>query len=623
MLTNTFCFSSIAWFLIMPLSLIAAVDPTTATLERSAIEDKYKWDLSKMYASQEDWQAHYKKIDGMIDEFAARSGKIADSAESLLQALKLRDDINIQLEKVAGYASLKRDEDMRVSSNQALFQRAQTVGVKWGESSSWFQPELLKIPEDKLREWLKQPDLRVYEHYFDDLLRSKAHILSSREEELLAMSSKATDASSDVFGLLSNTELRWRTIKDPEGKDLEITSSSYTSAMQSKNREFRQAAFEALMSSFLDVKSTLAATLAGAMQRDWFYAKARKYPTSLAGALDAENLPEGVYDNLVKTVNDHRQLLHRYVALKKRALKLDTIHFYDLYVNLVDVPERHYSFEEARQLVLEGVKPFGEDYVNVMKQAFDSRWIDVFENKGKRSGAYNAGSYLSAPYVLLNYKGRFGDVSTVAHELGHACQSYFAQHSQPPVYAGYPMFTAEVASTAGEIVFKRFMLDRTKDPKERAFLINQMLEDMRGTIFRQTQFAEFDRAVHTLAEKGEPITAEVLMKICHEQYERYYGPEFAIDASLDVEGLRIPHYYRDYYVYRYADSYCAAAAIAKHIMNNEPGAREQWIKFLKAGNSMYAIDMLKVAGVDMTTPKPVEDAMTLFDQLLTELERLL
>jgi len=604
-------------------SIAAGPDPTTATLERSAIEDKYKWDLSKMYASTQEWDAHYKKVAAMIDEFAAKQGKVGESATSLLDALKLRDEINIQLEKVAGFASLRRDEDMRVTGNQAMFQRAQTLGVRWGESSSWFQPELLKIPEDKLRAWLKQPDLKVYDHFFDDLLRTKAHILSAREEELLAMSSKATDASSDVFGLLSNTELRWRTVKDPEGKDVEITTSSFTAAMQSKDREYRKAAFDGLMGSFLDVKSTLAATLGGAVERDWFYAKARKYPTSLAAALDAENLPDSVYDNLVKTINDHRQLLHRYVALKKRTLKLDNIHFYDLYVNLVDVPERHYSFDDARQLVLAGVKPFGEDYVNVMKQAFDSRWIDVYENKGKRSGAYNAGSYLSPPYVLLNFKGRFNDVSTVAHELGHACQSYFAQKSQPPVYAGYPMFTAEVASTAGEIVFKRFMLDQTKDPKERAFLINQMLEDMRGTIFRQTQFAEFDRAVHTLAEKGEPITAEGLMKICHEQYERYYGPDFVIDPQLDVEGLRIPHYYRDYYVYRYADSYCAAAAIARHIMNNDPGAREQWMKFLKAGNSMYAIDMLKVAGVDMTTPKPIEDAMALFDQLLTELEKLL
>src|SRR5882724_7091448 len=271
------CRSGFLSLLIMSGSLIAAPDPTTATLERSAIEEKYKWDLSKMYASQEEWEADYKKVESMIDEFAAKSGKIGDSAASLLEALKLRDQINIQLEKVAGFASLRRDEDMRVSSNQGLFQRAQTLAVKWGESSSWFQPELLKIPEDKLRDWLKQPDLQVYQHYFEDLLRSKAHILSLREEELLAMSSNDNDASSDIFGLLSNTELRWRTVKDPQGKDVEITSSSFGAAMQSKDREYRHSAFEALMGSFLDVKSTLSASLAGAMNRDWFYSKARKY----------------------------------------------------------------------------------------------------------------------------------------------------------------------------------------------------------------------------------------------------------------------------------------------------------------------------------------------------------
>jgi oligoendopeptidase F len=576
-----------------------------------------------MYATPEDWEAHYKKLDGMIAEFAGKKGTSGESAKALLEILKLRDQINIQLEKLAAYASMRRDEDMRQTGPQALFSRAQTLGVKWGEASSWFQPEILKIPENKLRDWLKEPDLKVYTHYFDDLLRMKAHILSAREEELLAMSGKATEAASEAFGLLSNTELRWRTVKDKDGKDMEITSSSYYQAMYSKDRRFRSDGFVALYDSFLDVKNTLSATLDGAMQRDWYYAKARKYDTSLAAALDAENLPPGVYHSLIKAVNDHRELLHRYVALKKKALKLDAVHFYDLYVNLVDVPERTYTFDQAREMVLDGVKPFGPEYLEIMKKAFDSRWIDVYENKGKRSGAYNAGTYLSPPYVLLNFKGTFNDVSTVAHELGHAMQSWFAKESQPPVYAGYPMFTAEVASTAGEIVFKRSVLDKTKDPKERAFLINQMLEDIRGTVFRQTQFSEFDLAAHTMAEKGEPLTSEAIMKMTHDSYAKYYGPEFVIDPQLDVENLRIPHYYRDYYVYRYADSYCAAAAIAKRILNNEPGAREQWMKFLKTGSSMYAIDMLKVAGVDMTTPKPVEDALEMFDQLLKELEQLL
>jgi oligoendopeptidase F len=595
----------------------------STTPERSTIEDRYKWDLGKMYASSEKWEEHHKQLVPLVEEFAAKKGSVGQSAKSLLAALKLRDEISIELEKLYAFAALKRDEDMRVPDAQARYQIAQTLALKWDEDSSWFQPELLRIPEDQLRGWLQEPDLKVYQHYFDDLLRTKAHILSAREEELLAMAGKPTEASSDAFGLLSNTELRWRTVKDSDGRDIEITSSSFTQAMQSKDRRYRHDAFLALHNSILDVKSTLAATLAGAMQRDWFYSKARGYPTCLHRALDAENLPLGVYDNLVKTVTDHAASLQRYVALKKRALKLDQVHFYDLYVNLVDVPERNYPFEQGRELVLNGVKPFGPDYVAVMQQAFDSRWIDVYENKGKRSGAYNMGTYLSAPYVLLNYQGKFHDVSTVAHELGHATQSWFANKNQPPIYSGYPMFTAEVASTAAEIVFKKSMLENTKDPKERAFLLNQMLEDMRGTIFRQTQFAEFDRAAHTLAEKGQPMTADALMKICHEQYVRYYGPDFVIDPELDVECLRIPHYYRGYYVYRYADSYCAAAAIAKRILANEPGARDQWMKFLKIGNSMYAIDMLKVAGVDMTTPKPIEDAMVLFDQLLTELEQLL
>ncbi len=604
-------------------STLPAVTKAATTPDRSSIDDKYKWDLGKMYASGADWETHHKELEGMINTFASKKGKATESSESLLSALKLRDQVTVQIEKLYAYAAMKRDEDMRVPESQALNQRAQNLAVKWDESSSWFAPEMLKAPEDVLRKWAREKDLEIYAHFIDDLLRLKSHILSAREEELLAMAGKATDTGSEAFGLLSNTELRWRTVKDADGKEIEITSSSFGQAMRSKDRRYRRDAFKALHGSFLDVKNTLAATLGGAMQRDWYYAKARNYSSSLARALDAENLPPSVYHNLIKTVENHLPLLHRYVALKKRALELDSIHFYDLYVDLVDVPEKKYPYETARGLVLDGIQPFGSEYASVIKEAFESRWIDVYENKGKRSGAYNMGTYLSAPYVLLNYQGTFNDVSTIAHELGHAAQSWFAKENQPPVYAGYPMFTAEVASTAAEIIFKQSLLDRTSDPKERAFLINQMLEDMRSTVFRQTQFAEFDLAAHTLAEKGEPLTAEGLMKMCREQYVRYYGPEFTIDPELEVECLRIPHYYRGYYVYRYADSYCAAAAIARRIMKKEPGAREQWLKFLKTGNSMYAIDMLKVAGVDMTTQKPIEDAMALFETHLAELEGLL
>lgn len=592
--------------------------------ERREIDDRWKWDLSSMYASPAEWDEHYRRVEALVNQFAAQQGAVGRSSRTLLATLKLREQVLVQLEKLFAYAMMRRDEDMRLSETQALYQRAQTLSVRNDEAAAWFQPELLRIPEDQLKEWLQEPELQMYAHYFEDLLRTKAHVLPAREEELLAMAGKVLDASDAAFGLLSNTELRWRTVKDPEGREVEITTSAFMRAMSSKDRDYRRAAFHALHGSYLDVRNTLAATLAGAMQRDWFYAKARGYPSSLHRALDAENLPLGVYDNLVRTVNEHTPLLHRYVALKKKALKLsEGVHFYDLYVDLVDVPEREYPFEEGQKLVLEGVRPFGPEYLAVMERAFDSRWIDVYENKGKRSGAYNMGTYLSAPFVLLNYKSTFDDVSTLAHELGHAAQSWFAKEHQPPIYAGYPMFTAEVASTAAEIVFKQSMLARATDRKQRAFLVNQVLEDMRATLFRQTQFAEFDRLVHTLAERGEPITAEGLMERYRESYERYYGPDFVIDPELQVECLRIPHFYRGYYVYRYADSYCAAAAIARKILKQEPGARENWIRFLKLGNSMYAIDMLKVAGVDMTTPKPIEEAMALFEQNLRELETLL
>jgi oligoendopeptidase F len=593
------------------------------TPERNEIEERHKWDLSSMYDSAEAWDRHYREVESMVEALAARQGKLGEGADALRSALELRDAIGVQLEKLQAYAAMRHHEDMRLPGPQGTLQRAETLAVRYGEATAWFQPELLQIPEARLKEWLRAEGLRVYGHYFDDLLRSKAHILSSREEELLAMAGKTTETGDNAFSLLTNTELRRRTVKDPEGVEVEVTSPVFYQALYSKDRRYRRDAFEAYHQGYLDVKSTLAATLAGTMHRDWYYSKARHYGSSLERALDAENLPAGVYHNLIGTIGRHLPLLHRYAALKKRALGLDAVHFYDLYVNLADVPERQYTWAEARALVLDGIEPFGPDYGEVMRQAFDSRWIDVYANRGKMTGAYNMGTYLSAPYVLLNYTGTFNDVSTVAHELGHAMQSYFAKENQPPVYAGYPMFTAEVASTAAEIVFKRSMLDRAVDRKERAFLINQMLEDMRQTVFRQTQFAEFELAAHTLAEKGEPMTAEVFMRIGRGIYERYYGPEFVIDPGLEVECLRIPHFYTNYYVHRYANSYCAAAAIARQIMAGSAGARERWLQFLKTGNSRYALDMLKLAGVDMTTPQPIEEAMALFRQLLDELEPLL
>ena len=602
----------------------AQAQATKEVPERSAIENQYKWDLSPMYDSTAAWERHHAEVAAKVNQLAALRGTAGQSAGDLAKVLAMRDQIDVQLEKLGAYAAMRFHEDMRRSDTQAFEQRAKTLGATYEEAKAWLEPELIKIPAETIKSWLSEPDLKIYGHYFDNLLRTKEHILSQREEELLAMASKATGASGDTFSLLTNAELKLRTMKDREGNEIEISPGVYGAMLYSKNRDERRDAYLGFMQSYVEIRNSLAATLAGSLERDWFYAKARGYKSCLEASLDAENLPESVYHNLIKTVNDHLPLLHRFTRLKKKILKLQEIHPYDLYATLAELPEeRHYTYEKGCEIVLAGIGPLGQAYVDTMKLGLSSGWVDVLENKGKRGGAYNMGTHLSPPYVLLNFNGSYNDVSTIAHEMGHAMQSYFTQNTQPAVYGGYPMFTAEVASTAAEIVFKKTFMQEISDTRERAWMISNMLENIRTTVFRQTKFAEFDLAVHQMVEKGEPLTADSMMKLGRDIFQKYYGPDLVLDAEADIECLRIPHYYLNFYVYRYATSYSAASALAKRIMDGEPGAVDDFMKFLKIGNSMYAIDMLKVAGVDMTTPKPVADCMALFGKLLDELEDLL
>ncbi len=604
-------------------STATAASDVTEVPERHTIDDRHKWDLSLMYATAREWQVHHDEVAAMIAEIRGLAGTTATGPQELLRVLNLRDQIDVQLEKLYAYAMMLNDEDMRDAESQGLKKKAQTLAVSCGESTAWLAPELLQIPREPLSNWLQRDELEIYAHYFDDLFRCQAHVLSPREEELLAMSGKATSAAGETFSHLTNAELRLPTMTDRNGQEVEISPSVYYKFLYSKDRKERRDAFCGHMQSYLEIKNSLAATLAGSVERDWFYAKARHYSSCLEASLDAENLPVSVYHNLIDTVNGHLPLLHRHTALKKRILGYDDIHPYDLYVSLVDVPERTYTYEQGCDLVLEGIQPMGQEYTEMMRTALTSRWIDVFENKGKRNGAYNMGTYLSPPYVLLNFNGTYNDVSTIAHELGHAMQSYFSQQNQPPVYSGYPMFTAEVASTAAEIIFKQFLLDKCDDPREQAWMLDHMLENIRTTVFRQTKFSEFDLAVHTMAETGESLTADAMMTRGREVFQKYYGPELVLDPESDIEPLRIPHYYRNFYVYRYATSFAAATALAKRIMDNDGGAVDDFMKFLKIGHSMYAIDMLKVAGVDMSTPKPVADCMKVFEGLLDRLEGLL
>lgn len=600
-----------------------ADEPAKEPQDRSEIAPQYTWNLADLYVSDEAWKEDAARTEGKIQQFASLQGTTGDSPDQLLRVLTLHDELNVDLEKLYAYTSLKLDQDMRQPESQALKQLARVLVDKYQQSRAWFEPELTQLPPDTLRTWLQDERLAVYRHFFDDLFRMKPHILSPREEELLAMSSAALGASSNTFGLLTNTELQFNTIKDADGNEITVTPPVYYDLIYSKDRRVRREVYLALHNSYLAVKNSLASTLAGTVQRDWFYAKARGYESSLAAALDDENLPVAVYHNLIDTVNQHLPLLHQYTQMRARVLGLDEVHAYDLYVNLVDAPEKRYSYEEAKQLILDSLQPMGQDYLDALEMGLNSRWVDVYENKGKRSGAYCGGAYKVHPYVLLNFKGNYSGVSTLAHEMGHAMQSHFANTSQPPVYADYPMFTAEVASTAAEIVFKRQILQQTQDKQQRAMMICRMLEDIRQTVFRQTRFAEYDLVIHEMAEKGQPMTAETLMNASHEIFQKYYGPQLKLDPEADVECLRIPHHYYNYYVYRYADSYSAAATIANRIMEGEPQAVANWMKFLKTGNSMYALDMLKIAGADMTTPQPIEDCMQMFGDLLNQLEALL
>ena len=435
--------------------------------ERSEIGTKYKWNLGDMYPSAQARDRDYQQIEAMINRLAALKGTTGQGPDNLLKVLQLNDRLGVKLDKLYTYASHEFDQDMRQSKQQAARDRARTLVAKYLEGRAWLDPELTNLPEAKLKAWLDRDDLRVYRHYFDDLRRMRKHILSPREEELLAMASKPTGASANTFGLLTNTELKYRTIKDADGNDVTVTVPAYYDLIYSKDRRVRRDVYLALHGSYLDVKNTLASTLEGAAQRDWFYAKARGYNSSLEAAMDQENLPVAVYHNLIDTVNKNLPLLHRYTALRKKILKLDEVHPYDLYVSLVDAPEKRYTYEEAVKLIVKNLAPMGAEYVDALKSGFNSRWIDVYENKGKRSGAYCGGTYSVHPYVLLNFKGNYSGVSTVAHEMGHAMQSYFANTTQPPVYRDYPMFTAEVASTAAEIIFKQQILSQTTDKRQR------------------------------------------------------------------------------------------------------------------------------------------------------------
>lgn len=588
--------------------------------QRSETEIKDTWKLEDMVPSAEAWEQLYKEAAEEMKGYEAYQGKLAASADMLYEALAFEDRYSLKTEILYVYSRMKLDEDTRDQISQERFSRAQSLAFKAGEASSFLAPEILAIPEEQLQAFRREDSrLAAYDRLFEILLAKRDHTLSPDMEMLLAQAQDSSQGGSQVFTMFNNADVKFPSITGADGQELPITHGSFISLLENPDRRIRRDAFQGLYSVYRQYSNTLAAAFASNVKQAAFYGKARHYNSSRQYYLAENEVPEQVYDNLIEAVRDHISLLHRYVSLRKRILGLEELHMYDLYVPLVGEVSRKYTFEEAKALVKKGLAPLGEDYLRLLEEGFRNRWIDVYENEGKRSGAYSWGAYGSHPYVLLNYQGNLHDVFTLAHEMGHALHSWHSDHSQPYIYAGYKIFVAEVASTCNEALLIRYLLHETEDKKEKAYLVNHFLESFRGTLFRQTMFAEFEAKAHAMEAAGEALTAGSLCNLYRSLNEAYFGSDMTIDEEIAFEWARIPHFYTPFYVYQYATGFSAAIAISSRILKGEPGALEGYMEFLKGGCSKKPVDLLKLAGVDMSAKKPVEEALGFFEELLEEL----
>lgn len=592
---------------------------------RDEIEAQYKWRTQDIYTSDEEWEKDFESLKGMIGKLDRFKGKLGSSADNLLNCLKTRDEIEIQFGKLSFYASLKSDEDTRVTKYQAFRDRISALSIEIRERSSFIQPEIIRIPEKKIRKFLAEnPQLKIYQHYIEDILRSKRHVLSEEGEQLLALSGDLSRTPYQVFSMFNNADITFPSIKDENGKNIELTKGRFFALMRSPHRRVREDAFTAFYSTYNHWRNTLSATLSGAVKRDMFYARARKYSSSLEAALDSDNIPTAVYDNVINTLNDNLTPMHKYISLRKRILGLDKVRPWDLYVPLLSEVEWKIPYDEAVKTIEKALEPLGSEYISVLKDGFSSGWIDVFENAGKRAGAYSSAVYGAPhPYILLNYNNQLTDMFTVAHEMGHSMHSYFTLKYQPYIYSDYSIFVAEVASTLNEALLMNYLLENTRDKQKKLYLLNQYIDQIRGTVYIQAIFAEFEKTIHEKAESGEALTSDTYNEIARDIYTRYYGPDFQMDSLYDINWCRIPHFYYNFYVYQYATGFSAATALSQKILAGDKEARDAYLKFLGRGSSDYPINLLRDAGVDMASPEPIVATARLFARLLNEMEGLL
>lgn len=590
---------------------------------RSEVALENTWALEDMYATVQDWEKDLERAKALANEAAGFCGRLAESARNLLDYCRLDERLDCIIDEVYGYATRRKDQDTTDAQGQELEAKATSLWVECSGMTAFAGPEILAIPEERLEAfYAEEQELRVYKRSIDDLRRCREHILSPEMEKLLADAGEMAQTPDNVYGMLNNADLTFPSIRNAEGEELEVTHGSFIPLMQNADRSVRKAAFESLYHTYGKVINTSAALLNGQVNQLKFFAKARKYPNTLEAALDHTNVPVSVYKNLIQAVHEDIGVLHRYMRLRKRLMGVDELHMYDIYSPLVADADVKIPFEEAKRTVLEAVSVLGSDYTKVLREGFESRWIDVYENKGKRSGAYSAGQMVH-PYVLLNYADTLDSQFTLAHEMGHAMHSWLSNHTQAPVDRHYVIFVAEVASTCNEALLMQHLLKKTEDKRTRAYLLNYFMEQFRTTLYRQTMFAEFEMLINEASERGESLTAEKLNRIYHDLNVFYYGPDVVIDGEIDVEWARIPHFYYNFYVFQYSTGFSAAMALSERILSGGEPAVKDYLEFLSGGCSKDPISLLKGAGVDMQSPEPVHKALALFDSLLDEMEELM
>lgn len=589
--------------------------------KRSESAPETRWKLEDLFESQAAWDKEFAEAKALIKKIPEFQGKLADVTQ-LKACFELEDELSLHVERLYVYANMKHHEDTAEPTYQALSDKSKKISVESGEALSFITPEVLSLPDEKLDAIISDESVAKFRHTLEEMRRQKAHVLSKNEEALLAQVGNMSSAPGTIFGMLNNADLKFPKVKNEDGEEIELTHGRYIQFLESKNQDVRREAFKAVYDTYGKLKNTLASTLTANVTKNIFYAKARKYDSVLDMSLYGDNIPQEVYTNLIDTIHKHLPLMHRYMNLRKKLLGLDELHMYDLFAPLVDEFKLDITFEEAKKTVSESLKPLGEDYLKVLQEGFDNGWIDVYENEGKRSGAYSWGAFGTHPYVLLNHKDNLNSMFTLTHEMGHALHSYYSDTNQNYRDAQYTIFLAEVASTLNEALLMDYLLGKSTDPKEKMYLLTYYADQFRTTVFRQTMFAEFEKIVHERSEQGDSLTPQELSKIYYDLNVLYYGNDMVIDKDIEMEWARIPHFYNSFYVYKYATGFSAATSFSKQILEEGEPAVERYLGFLKSGGSDFSINILKKAGVDMSSPEPIEQAMSVFEELIGQMEQL-